>query len=933
MLSLIQKIIQHFCVSSRIKFWFTFFFIFGIYKLNAQDINLKSQKLKIEVDTIYDFVKVQQKIQLQKTTDTDSILFYAWANAFVTNSGDLNKRLLENYKLDLHFTPESKRGSIIIDSIILNGKPVSNFKCLDKHKDILNLHVEKQQRDIELSIFYTLHLPKNKFTGYGKSKNDILLKEFYFVPIVDLSKIYHQMNLEDLPEPKSNISFYLENIPSRMNLYTNFLKTDSFYKGHKNLQILFTPITLDTFNYSTKKIFITPIYLKKTSLNWKRMLINKIMGYFEDLLGEYPENTILITDSDLKNYPLYGPDWLPDFINPFDASVLWEFKILHQVALKYADQMQIDKRKNPWLYFSIASFAEFNYINKYYPHIRLMGKLSKHKIFKYYYITQAPYREKYPFLYRYMARINKDQSLITPLDSLSNFNKEAANPLKMALGMEMLKEKEGELFFDQYKKIYHSALIDSLDADKFYKLLKIDSDHWFRKYISTRKKYDYSIKIKKKNNDSLVLKIKNKRQGTIPIQVFALTDSTINKIKDLPPVKKDTILYFKLNPDWEYIGVNYYNQFPEIQIHNNYKKINSGFLNKPLQIRILQDLENPLRNQIFINPYFKYNYYDGIILGTQIYNKGILHNHFNYSVSPSFSLKAKNISGSFSVSNTHYFESLKPFAIRYGLSGSYFHYNFDLTYTTFKPYISVAFHAPDIRARKNSRLTLSYMYINKEMPDGIKTPDSYYKIVDLGFYSRNVNVIMDRFLKADLQFESKFGKLSGSYRLRWLTDKTRQMDIRFFAGMFLYNNTDSDYFSFALDRPTDYLFQYNYYGRSETTGIFHQQFIWAEGGFKTFFEDQYANQWLISNNINIGLWKWFNMYGDWAYKKNKYESPKFYYDSGFRINLVQDYFEIFFPMYSSKGFEPQQEDYIKKIRLVFTIDLPRLQKMFTRGWY
>jgi hypothetical protein len=40
-------------------------------------------------------------------------------------------------------------------------------------------------------------------------------------------------------------------------------------------------------------------------------------------------------------------------------------------------------------------------------------------------------------------------------------------------------------------------------------------------------------------------------------------------------------------------------------------------------------------------------------------------------------------------------------------------------------------------------------------------------------------------------------------------------------------------FSYAADRPTDYLFDYNYLGRSESTGLYSQQFILAEGGFKS----------------------------------------------------------------------------------------------------
>ena len=44
----------------------------------------------------------------------------------------------------------------------------------------------------------------------------------------------------------------------------------------------------------------------------------------------------------------------------------------------------------------------------------------------------------------------------------------------------------------------------------------------------------------------------------------------------------------------------------------------------------------------------------------------------------------------------------------------------------------------------------------------------------------------------------------------------RNFNLRLFAGTFLSNKTDPDsnFFSFALDRPTDYLFDFNYLGRS-----------------------------------------------------------------------------------------------------------------------
>ena len=70
--------------------------------------------------------------------------------------------------------------------------------------------------------------------------------------------------------------------------------------------------------------------------------------------------------------------------------------------------------------------------------------------------------------------------------------------------------------------------------------------------------------------------------------------------------------------------------------------------------------------------------------------------------------------------------------------------------------------------------------------------------------------------------------------------------------VFMAQYLNSSYFDFALDHPTDYLFQYNYIGRSETTGIYSQQFIPAEGGFKSQFDNPYSDD---DNTLNssIGL--------------------------------------------------------------------------------
>ncbi|TFG91209.1 MAG: hypothetical protein E4G71_04190, partial [Candidatus Atribacteria bacterium] len=74
-------------------------------------------------------------------------------------------------------------------------------------------------------------------------------------------------------------------------------------------------------------------------------------------------------------------------------------------------------------------------------------------------------------------------------------------------------------------------------------------------------------------------------------------------------------------------------------------------------------------------------------------------------------------------------------------------------------------------------------------------------------------------------------------------------------------------------------------------------------------------------------------YGDIGLVKNKHQSAKFVYDSGIRLNLVTDYFEIYFPIYSNLGWEIGQGRYDQKIRILFTLDPQVLLGLFRRRWY
>ena len=98
-------------------------------------------------------------------------------------------------------------------------------------------------------------------------------------------------------------------------------------------------------------------------------------------------------------------------------------------------------------------------------------------------------------------------------------------------------------------------------------------------------------------------------------------------------------------------------------------------------------------------------------------------------------------------------------------------------------------------------------------------------------------------------------------------------------------------------------------GRSENTGIFSQQFIIDEGGFKSVLSERFANQAMLSFNSSIGIWKWIELYNDVAFLKNKHQPVFFGYENGIRFNFVHNIFEFYFPLYSNNGWEISNHSY------------------------
>lgn len=921
---------------------------------------------KIDLKAVFDVdnkqIKISQTIVYHNTTSQtlDTIYLNDWSNSYSTKKTQLAIRMADEYKNDFHLAKNEDRGFSVIASIKQNGEEL-HFQPLKNQIDVVKVALNEPlppNSAYTIKLDYTVQVPNAKFTSYGVTdKGDYNLRYWYITPAIFDGEwqYYSNKDLDDMYIPKSDVFLEIEH-PNGYVL-TSELNT-SHIKALPNRQI----VSLEGQDRVNNKLFLSKnstfktiqaedyaivsnIEDKELEVIDKVLITEKIKNFIFDNFGQYPHKKLLLTQIDNDKDPIYGLNFLPSFIKTYPPHFEYELKLLKTTLRNYLENtLLINPRKEQWLLDGIEVYYLMNYVEKHYPNMKFLGNIADIWGVRAFHAADMKYNDKYILAFMLMARTNRDQPLTMQKDSLLKFNHNIANKYKAGVGLKYLDDFVNQDIVQQSvesflaeNKLEHT----STEAFEDYIKSKTDKDiNWFfNDYLKTRKKIDFKIKDVIKSKDSITVTIKNKRDNNMPVSLYSLHDDQIvNKtwVEHIDGHKTITIPRKGANK----LVLNYNNVIPEINQRDNWKSLKGFFFNnKPLQFRLFKDIEDPYYNQVFLMPIAEFNnIYDGVTLGVKAYNTTVLRKTFNYKITPVYSFGSKSLTGSASVSNTHYFQNSDLYFMNYGIVGGYSSYAEDLFVTQITPSLTFMFReSDDLRSNKRDMLRFRYVNIKRDKDENnvFTSSEPNYSIFNARYINSNDNLINFSSWYTDFQLGKKFSKISFNYEYRKLFESNRQLNLRVFAGTFLKNNTDlgSNYFSFALDRPTDYLFDYNYLGRSETTGIFSQQYITAEGGFKSKLETQFANQWITTLNASTTLWNYILAYGDVGLVKSKNSPTTFVYDSGIRVNLVTDYFEIYFPIYSNLGWEIGQSHYSQKIRFKFTLDPQSLLGLFRRRWF
>jgi len=886
-----------------------------------------------------------------------TLYFNDWNHAYANKNTALAKRFAEEFNRSLHLAKDKERGYTEIKTIVGNDYSGLDWKRVE-NRDVIAVKLEQvlePGQSIQLFFTYTVHLPSAKFTTYGFTGQGYNLKDWYLTPAVfnEGWLLYDNVNLDDLYTDVTNTSINLK-YPDKLFLATNYdeSNTTKFPRGQyvtltgknrKSCEIILSPFKRFTKHVTGHLTVTSDLESNKYDEISQGISINKVSQFLEENLGEYPHDNLLVSEFAYNKAPLYGINQLPSFIRPYDERFQFEMKFLKTAINSFLKEtLFLDPRQERWVSDAIAYYLMIKYVEDHYPKQKLAGKLSKIWGIKGFHLAQMDFNEQYALLSMLPVRKNIDQALTVRNDSLIKFNQKIANGYKAGLGMSYLSEYLGDKKVDSsiiefYKNHRLTSKVNALDFRKTLEQFADKDIKWFfDEYVTTDKKIDFKIKNINKTEDSITLVLKNKRGTNVPISLFGLQkDSVVSQywFTDIDTTKTVTI---PRNGE-DRMVLNYDQKIPEFNQRDNWKTLNGFFSsNKKLKFQFFKDTEDPYYNQVFYVPIANFNIYDGITPGMRIYNKTFLERPFQYDISPTYSFLERTLVGKATMHYRKYHQKTGLYVTNYSITGSTSHFQVNSRFSTLTPAVSFGWRPNDLLSNRRQSLLFRYRNVFRSIDDNIADQidtDPDYSVMNVRFIDVDNNILNYNSWFLDAQHSSDFTKLAFEMEYRKLFQSNRQLNLRLFAGKFLRNKTDSDFFSFALDRPTDYMFDLSYLGRSESSGLYSQQIIISEGGFKSKLENPFANDWMITANASTNIWRWIEAYGDVGYLKNKGEDARFVYDSGIRLNLVTDYFELYFPVYSNRGWEIAQNNYEERIRFVVTISPKTLIGLFTRKWF
>ena len=568
------------------KIFFQLFLLFFVPILYAQ----QETKMLVVLDASSNLIYVNQTIQFTNQSESaiNTIILNDWNNAYSDKFSPLGIRFSDEFVRRFHMATDSERGKTTITSLKVNNDD-NLWNRVKNQIDLVEIPLQKAlntNETVTLEISYTLKIPSVMFTKFGEFNQNFYLKNTFLTiaRVASNGKFVSNSNenLEDIANEnlkQIDVDFVIpKNYQLTTNLTTISEKEDENLKTIKCQANNLNQIQLALEKQNTYEIFKNATVEIQTNLNdskvdgvKKAIIIDKVVNYIAENLGQVAQKKIMVSQVDYERNPFYGLNQLPTFLSPFPNEFLYELKFLKSYLYNYLHAtLKIDPRKDAYIFDAIQAFTMMTYIEQNYPNFKMIGNISKFKILRGYALARADFNNQYYYLYLLMARKNLDQGLSESKEELIKFNEQIASKYKAGLIFKYLDTYlQKDIVNKSFKEFVQLNQSQKTDATQFETIIKNNTnqniDWFFNDLIRSRNSIDYTFGNVSKGKDSTTFVIRNNSKATVPISLYGFKNKKIVFTQWLNNVKIDTTVTIQKDVA-DKLVLNYNNEVPEFNL-------------------------------------------------------------------------------------------------------------------------------------------------------------------------------------------------------------------------------------------------------------------------------------------------------------------------------------------------------------------------------
>lgn len=686
--------------------------------------------------------------------------------------------------------------------------------------------------------------------------------------------------------------------------------------------------------------------------------INDATYYYSKWNGDYPYNNVTAVDGTISagggmEYPT-----ITVIGNASNKEEL-ELVIVHEVGHNwFYGLMASNERDHAWMDEGLNTLNEIRYFETKYPkNTRMTDMFSGMGDFVH--LNNLSHHDMAYLSYAMVAGIGLDQPIELGSSEYTNLNYGAIVYSKTGLVFTYLKDYLGEELFDKCMQAYFEAYkYKHPQPEDLRAILEKHSKknlNWlFDDLIQTTKQIDFKIAGVKIVDDKTIVSIRNTGQINCPVRVDAFSNSVYRESKWLEPGDKvQDAIFDGITYDAFIIDAN--KQMPEINRNNNYWSKKGVFHRiEPLKMELIGGDNEADKWNAFWMPAIGFNAYDVFMIGAVFHNQTIPKNKFEYTIAPLYSINRKNIAG-FADMNYSWTPSKNIRMITLGAKSKIFGNGLGTpsepgkdpigSYLTVQPYLQFKIGKPNNRTfykqnldfRGNYSLEAASLF-NSELVGGTMKYQFAYNKARHGV---NFNVQFDYMdVKSRIGITSYQSELlnmgvEGRYKFTYWKKKKKEIELRAFLGKNLFYQGDKNTrygFSLGGQSGTQDVNYDNYmFGRNEQNGIWTNQRIDNQGGFKTTSSYGTSTNMIFAANLysELPFIPLLGVFSDWGvFDQNGTLITVADFGVGIRF---ADRFGIYFPLIESTNLKSAfgSTNYGEKIRFSLKLEGFNLREIFS----